>query len=887
MNADDDKTQSTTVISAGMSFSHYRVIEKIGAGGMGDVFLAEDTELNRKVALKFLPVHLCQDAECRARFKREAHAAAKLNHPNIVTIYEVSEFKGRPFFAMEHLEGRSLRDLIAQKDLSLSRAIDMAVQLCEGLQEAHSRGIIHRDIKPSNIACDRKGRCKILDFGLATIRGADKLTRSGSTLGTLHYMSPEQTRGEAADERSDIFSLGVVLYEMITGQLPFKGDHDPAVVYAIGYEEPEPLARYKSGISDELQRIISKTLAKDKGHRYQHIDDLLSDLRALTVTPRKKISPLAVMLFVSLGAAIVIGGAFSTRFFSNKSQKSTGPKKLVVLPLENVGSPDEEYFASGMTDEIMSRLTNINGLAVISRASASRLKEMKKSIQEIGKELGADYVLDGTIRWQEGSDGRRRLRLVTQLIKVKDDINLWSKTYDTVMTEVFSVQSEIAENVADQMGVFLSPAEKKQVWEAWTDSEQAYDFYLRGWRETWRYGGYGARPLRLGLELQQKAVTIDSNFALAYNQISLIYSRLYFFGFDRSDSIRNLARTTAEKAHRLSDNAWIGNFALGEYSYRCLKDYGRALEYYDSAFAKINKENNAGYLNATHHVLRRMGRWEDAYHSMKKVIDLDPKTEVHMYDLATDCEYMRRYPEAESLLREVIALKPDFSNAYSRLADMYLRWQGDPGKVREVMKMSVGKVDSAIWVGTACFMDQLEGNYDAALLRLTVPPFDSATFFAARAQIYRFMGRDSLMRSDCEAALALMKYNVGRVPGYDSTSYGYLGTVADFNSRLGNRVEALAANKKVLESWSLAKDAMLGADAFIVPLNVYAALGDLDRALETLEEALSVPGTVYFGQLLVDPDFARLVRHLGFKKLTDRYGDEIVKQKYLAMHLSQ
>jgi serine/threonine protein kinase len=881
----NDHTRSDFCHAKDAIIGHYRIIEQIGAGGMGEVYLAEDCELDRKVALKFLPRHLCQDADCRARFKREAQAAARLRHPNIITIHEVSEFEGRPYFAMEHIEGKTLKDVIGSANLPLKKAVDLAIQICEGLAKAHQAEIVHRDIKPANIIVDNDGRAIILDFGLATIRGAEKITQTGSTMGTVSYMSPEQTRGEALDRRSDIFSLGVVLYELITGHLPFRGEHEPAITYSIAYNEPEPLVRYKSGIPDELQRIVSKTLAKDKGHRYQHIDDLLSDLKSLTVSPRKKRSPLAVTLLVSLGVAIFVGGAFSARLFYNKWHKSTGPMKLVVLPLDNEGSPDQEYFASGMTDEIMSRLTNIGGLAVTSRASASRLKAMKKSIQEIGKELGVDYVLDGTIRWQEGSDGRRRLRLVTQLIKVKDDVNLWSKTYDTVMTEVFSVQSEIAENVANQMGIFLSPGERKQVWEPWTDSEQAYDFYLRGTRETWRYGGYGEKALRLGLELTQKAVALDSGFALAYNQISQIYSRLYFFGFERSDSIRNLAMITAEKARRLSDNVWIGNYALAEYNYRCLKDYGHALEYYDSAFAKVNKENNASYLNATHHVLRRMGRWEDAYHRMKRVIELDPKTEVHKYDLAMDCDYMRRYPEAESLFREVIALRPDFSEAYNQLADMYWRWQGDPDKVREMMNMSAGKVDSAIWMGLGCLMEEIEGNYDAALRYLTIPPFDSATFLAARAQIYRYMGLDSLMRRDSKAALEFMSYNVGRLPGYDSTSFWYLSRVALLNSRLGNRVAATEATEKALESRPLTKDAILGADAFSVPLDVYTTLGDLDKALETLEEALTVPGTVYFGQLLVDPDFAALVRHPDFKRLLDKYGDEVVKQKYSAMKL--
>ena len=284
MNRDDDKTQTHVVLTKGTMVSHYRIVEKIGAGGMGEVYLAEDTELDRKVALKFLPSHLCQDDDCRARFKREAQAVAKLNHPNIVAIHEVSEFKHRPFFAMEHVEGLSLREVIKQGKSTIAQIIVLAKQLCEGLQEAHEAGIIHRDIKPSNIIIDRKNRPKLLDFGLATIKGADKLTKTGSTLGTAGYMSPEQAEGKEVDQRSDIFSLGVVLYELITGRRPFEGDTDAAVARAIISTTPEPIARYKSGATGELQQIVNKALTKDPSLRYQHADDMLSDLLRLTAS---------------------------------------------------------------------------------------------------------------------------------------------------------------------------------------------------------------------------------------------------------------------------------------------------------------------------------------------------------------------------------------------------------------------------------------------------------------------------------------------------------------------------------------------------------------------------------------------------------------------------
>jgi len=281
MGSDDDKTQTHIVLSKGTMVSHYKIISKIGAGGMGEVFLAEDAKLKRKVALKFPPSHLCQDSDCRSRFKREAQAAAALKHPNIVTIHEVGEHQGRPFFAMEHVEGKSLRDLIKNRELDLARVKDLTGQICEGLAHAHQAGITHRDIKPSNVCIGADGQAKILDFGLAAVQGGEHLTQTGSTLGTIGYMSPEQVEGKQVDHRSDIFSVGVLFYEMITGRRPFERDNQVATIQAIITATPEPLARYKSNVPDGLQRIVSKFMAKDPASRYQHIDEVPVDLRAV------------------------------------------------------------------------------------------------------------------------------------------------------------------------------------------------------------------------------------------------------------------------------------------------------------------------------------------------------------------------------------------------------------------------------------------------------------------------------------------------------------------------------------------------------------------------------------------------------------------------------
>ena len=401
MQSADDGTRTHVTLTSGTMVSHYRIIEKIGAGGMGEVYLAEDTELNRKVALKFLPLHLCQDADCRARFKREAQAAAKLDHPNIVSVFEVGEFQGRPFFSMQHVEGQTLKEVLTGKALSLDRILEIGIQVCEGLNAAHDKGITHRDIKPSNILIDSHGRARIVDFGLASVIGSDHLTKTGSTLGTIGYMSPEQVRGENVDHRTDLFSFGVVLYEMITGHAPFKADSEAATLLAISNTKPELLARFRREVPSEIQIIVDKALDKNVGTRYQHADDLATDLKRLSTIgvrqqqPRRDLWNRYVVTAAVAVLLIVVGYWGVTKFLTKDGQKPESARKmLAVLPFENLGSPEDEYFADGITDEITGKLATIRDLGVISRTSTMQYKKTTKNLRQIAKELGVDYILE-------------------------------------------------------------------------------------------------------------------------------------------------------------------------------------------------------------------------------------------------------------------------------------------------------------------------------------------------------------------------------------------------------------------------------------------------------------------------------------------------------------
>ncbi|UCG60748.1 MAG: protein kinase, partial [Candidatus Zixiibacteriota bacterium] len=442
----DDQTRSFTFLSAGTKVSHYNIISKIGAGGMGEVYLAEDTYLDRKVALKFLPAYLSQDEAARARFTREAKAAAKLDHPNIVHVFEVGEYQERPFFAMAYIEGRSLKEVIKEGKLSISETVELIKQVCDGLDEAHNAAVIHRDIKPSNIVVDSNGKPRIMDFGLATIAGKEKLTKTGSTMGTVGYMSPEQAEGKSVDVRSDLFSLGVVLYELIAGRSPFQRDTEAATLRAILCDAPEPLSRYRAGVSDDLQRIVSRLLERDPSHRYQSAADICADLKRLVATTNTATAPAQVR-----------------------------EESIVVVPFENLGGdPENDYFSDGLTEEIITALGKIGYVRVISRKSSMQLKDTGKDIRTIGREFAVMYILTGSVR-RIGEN----IRVNCELVEADNERQLWSERYSGTMNDVFDIQEEIARSIAGALKVKLSVSEDTALAHRSIQNPRAYDLYLR------------------------------------------------------------------------------------------------------------------------------------------------------------------------------------------------------------------------------------------------------------------------------------------------------------------------------------------------------------------------------------------------------------------------
>lgn len=664
-NADNDLTRTHVVLTSGTMVAHYRIIEKIGAGGMGEVYLAEDTKLGRKVAMKFLPGHLVSNDEIKARFVREAQTLAKLNHPNVVSVYEVSEFNGRPYYVMELVEGESLHAVAKDKSLPFDLIIEYAMQICQGLGEAHRAKIIHRDIKPANIIVDKQGRIRLLDFGLAAMAGDDRLTRTGSTLGTVSYMSPEQVSGRELDLRSDLFSLGIVLYELIAGRTPFRRDNEGATLKAIMEDTPEPLTRYKSDVPEKLQEITMKLLEKDREFRYQSAEGIIADVKRLVYDSKSipdsrpniysKRSLVYVSMFVLI--AIIVAGYFY--IVTPTSGTRSGGPVLAVLPFTNFGSDEDHYFSEGITDEIRARLSTLEGVRILSRNSVEKYRNTDKTPEEMGHELGADYLLEGTIRWDKSSE-IEKLRITPQLIQTSNNYQLWSRSYERTMTQIFAVQAEIAGQISEQLGVTLLESRQHGSDTAPTDNLEAYDYYLRGLEMT-RKGLFKTTTLQEAISMFDSAIALDPNFALAWAQKSKATTE-YSFGFlALNDPITLGAKTAAEKAMELNPRLGEGHIALGTYYNFTESDYEKALAEFD--LAESGGGGNADLSEAIGIVKMRQGKWEEAARHFEEAAHIDPLNTRRYYWLAVCYAEMRDFAKANRYINRSYTLVPDNDDA--------------------------------------------------------------------------------------------------------------------------------------------------------------------------------------------------------------------------------
>jgi len=626
------KENTPDSLSIGATIFQYRILEEIGTGSMGEVFLGEDTNLKRQVALKFLTSQHIYVENFKARFKREARAAAMLNHPNIITIYEVNEYEGRPFIAMEYAEGELLAELIKSGDIPAAKVIDITLQICEGLREAHKFGIVHRDIKPANVKINNNGICKILDFGLAAIQTDERLTRTKSLLGTIEYMSPEQVRGEMVDHRSDIFSLGVLSYEMLTGQLPFKGDYVAGVIYSIINEVPEVLDKSRSDIPPEFQSIIDKALEKDLGMRYQNIEDLRADLGKLRSRP-------------------------------GLDSSTSGPPSIAVLPFKDMSAQkDQEYFCDGMAEEIINALASLENIHVVARTSSFSFKGQDIDIREIGRKLKVTSILEGSVR-----KSGEKLRITAQLINVSDGFHLWSERYDRTLDDIFAIQDDIAVTVVNRLETELLGKDKAKLERHYTDNLEAHNLYLKG-RYFWNKRTED--DLNKAIKYFKRALEIDPEYARAYAGLSDVYYAMVTYSYAPAKESYPKAREAALKALMIDNSLAEAHVASA-----------RVKGEYDWNWAEAEEEIvraiklNPGY--ATAHqwysaYLSWMARFDEAIEEVKLALELDPLSLAINRTAGMVFYYARRYDKAIEAFESVLHMDPDFPYIHYFLGHVYL-----------------------------------------------------------------------------------------------------------------------------------------------------------------------------------------------------------------------
>src|SRR5213595_3354747 len=616
----------------GQLIGHYRIESLLGVGGMGEVYLARDERLGRKIALKLLPEHLTADETQLSRFKTEARSASALNHPNILTVYEIGVEGTRHFIATEFIEGITLRALLACGRINLHAALEIAVQVASALAAAHEAGVVHRDIKPENIMLRPDGYAKVLDFGIAKLTEqrlasdhyelgttAVLQTRLGLVLGTGHYMSPEQTRGQKVDARSDIWSLGVVLYEMVGGTQPFRGETPSDCIASILKTEPPPLSDVLSDVPLKLESILETALRKNSDERYQTIKEMLSDLRNLKVereaegsSPQIKARVESIVskikrhkrgVLLTLAAAILAAAAFAYSFFFVAPAPLPNEKSIAVLPFENLSEEKSNaYFADGIQDEILTRLSKIADLKVISRTSTQRYKNTSQNLSEIANQLGVANLLEGSV--QKTND---QVRFNVQLIRAADDSHLWGESFDRGLTDIFSVESEVAKAIADQLRAKLTGQEERVIAAKPTDNPEAYDAYLRGLAFTVK-GSNVATNLGAQKYLKE-AVRLDPKFALGWALLSYVDAGGYLtHSLQPTLALREEARQAAETALTLQPNLGEAILAKGSYHYACLKDYDTAVRYFEQARQFL--PNSSRIPEQLAFVTRRRGEWD-------------------------------------------------------------------------------------------------------------------------------------------------------------------------------------------------------------------------------------------------------------------------------------
>jgi len=865
----------------------YLVLEKLGEGGMGSVYRVLDKEIDSKIALKLILSETSFDERTIAQFRNELKTARSIIHKNVCRMFDLNKYKDQYYITMEYVPGQDLKNMLKMTQrLSVETSVDMAVQICEGLQEAHQLGVIHRDLKPSNIMIDKDGRVRILDFGLARSLKDEIQSGSDKMVGTPNFMSPEQVDGKGIDQRSDIYSLGTILFQMLTGKLPFYGESLQQVILKQKYKIPPDPKKLNPQIPEDLCRIILKCLNKNKEKRFSSVQELQAELNALNI--KRKLSPEAGMspepvaakkrkwlpvaggMTLVLAVAVLIGLYFFQDFFFPPSgaSLSSQEKMLAVLPFENLGFQEDEYFADGLTEELTNRLSALHGLGVISRISTQNYKNSSKTISRIGKELSVDYILEGTVRWNRNSTQSDRIIVTTQLVKTSDETQIWGEKYDEVMEDIFALQTRIAEEVAKKLDVEVLGPERAALNANPTSNIEAFDFYLKA-REYYNsaYLNQSYELYSETIKLLGQAIHLDENFTSAYVNLYYTHMQMHMTGIDRSDERLNMARAALIQAEDLDPDLPKVRLCRAHFYMNGLKDYENALEIYQDV-QRARPNLPPYYLS---HIHRLQGHWKEAVIYMEKAFRLSPLSFDYAHLLGRLYAWIGQYDRSEEWFDRALSIYPDLY--YSKLgkARLPLLAEGDTERSRLLTESLPPHILTDYHFFELGLLEKKYQDVLELLARTSYDSFKEAHFYFSKklsyAWDYHEMGdsekRNQFARAACEELRkSLIEHPEDtRIRAALGLSYGFLG----------QKEEAVREGIQAANMVPLSQNAFEGPRYILNLARIYLLVGDKENALNQLEYLFSHPcGNVYTIPILkIDPFWDSLRQNPRFIRLLD------------------
>jgi TolB-like protein/tRNA A-37 threonylcarbamoyl transferase component Bud32 len=866
----DDLLGELDVCDADWRIGNYQVLEEIGRGGMGVIYRARQRHSRRIVALKRILSYHADSQETLARFRREAQAAASLDHPNILPIFEVSECDdGLPFFSMKFAGGGSLLDAAPALRGEPRRSVALMAKVARAVQYAHGQGILHRDLKPGNVLLDGRGEPLVSDFGLAKwLDTSSHLTRTLTIFGTPGYIAPEQVNGSAGKlgPASDIYSLGAILFDLLTGHPPFLGEHALKVIQQAS-EKPAPKLRtLMPGLDRDLETICAKCLEREPGARYRSAGDLAEDLErwlegrhivARPVSPAARAWRWTRRNPVIAGMAallLILGSTVGVMVWNGEMMAPAAASGVAVLPFESLSSDKENsFFADGVYDGVSTKLAKVANLKVISHNSVAKYRGARNT-QEIGRALNVAYVLEGSVRREAG-----RIHLNAQLIDTRTDAHVWAQEYDRDLIDVFTLQSEIAQKIADQLGAEVSSTEKAAIQEPPTTDLIAYDSYLRAKDliNGIQFSTRAKEDLMQAVQLLDQAVARDPLFFLAYGELAGAHDRLYFLGFDHTDARLELSETALQTIRRMQPQSGETHLALAQHLYWAYSDYDRARAELVIARRTLPNESRipllSGYIN------RRQGQWEKSLEEMKQALELDPRNFSILQQLSVTYEALRHYKEMAENLDRALVIAPKDIPSRIRRASVDLESHADSRPLHTTIEAILAEDPQAapIFFDRWLLLALRERDFAAAQRALADMPTDGCYDENIPFPNSWCLGLAARLRGDQSAAHAEftnarkdLERSVGSQPNY-AQGLCALGVV---DAALGNKEDAIREGERAVALMPVSKSAVDGPALMRYLAIIYAWTGEKDRAIERLSEVVKLPvAGMSYGQLRLNP----------------------------------